>query len=432
MSEIVKIDRTYLQKFVSDEDLKGIEGEISAAYNTLVNKSGEGNDFLGWLDYPSKLNDEFLDKISEYANRIRSNSQVLIVIGIGGSYLGSKAVISALSPYFEKDSLEIIFAGNSLSSTYLNESLHYCLDKDFSICVISKSGTTTETSVAFRLFKELLIRKYGDEFASRIYAVTDKDSGALRTEVEAEGYACFELPKDIGGRFSVITPVGLFPIACAGLNLKEFAKGIKDACDDLSSDNTLNNPANLYACIRNVLYRQGKLLEILVSYEPKLENVAEWWKQLYGESEGKDHKGIFPASVIYSRDLHSLGQFVQDGSRIMFETVVKFDKPLKNAVINGDEKNLDGLNYLAGKDVDYVNMQACIGTAMAHEDGLTPSLFISLEKLDEYHLGYLLYFFMFACGVSGYTLGVNPFNQPGVEAYKKNMFRLLKKPGYDK
>ena len=426
------LDLKCVYNFVSDSEIKALENEAKAAFHTLIEKTGAGNDFLGWIDFASKYSEAEIEDMISVANDIRNKAKVLVVIGIGGSYLGAKAVISALKPYYQKDSdLEIIFVGNSLSSTYIKETLDYLEDKDFCINVISKSGTTTEPAIAFRLFKELLIKKYGNNYASRVVATTDKARGALRQEANKAGYKTFVVPDDIGGRYSFLTPVGLLPIAASGIDIKKLLKGINLAYNDFSKDDSLNNQAILYAATRNALYRKGKVIEALVTYEPKVKYLSEWWKQLYGESEGKDGKGLYPASVVYSTDLHSIGQFFQEGTRTMFETIVNIVNPDANVTVNHDEANLDGLNYLEGKDVNYVKDMATLGTKLAHVSGGVPNIVISIDKLDEENFGYLLYFFMISCGISGYILGINPFNQPGVEAYKKNMFALLGKPGYE-
>ena len=432
MNKVVDLDLKYVNQFLDKNDITNIYPEGKKAFHTLMSKTGLGNDFLGWLNYALELNDNELDDIISTANYIRKNTKILVVIGIGGSYLGAKAVISALKPYYQaKDELEVIFVGNNLSSTYIKETLDYLEDKDFYINVISKSGTTTEPAIAFRLFKELLIKKYGALFKNHIIATTDKKVGALRKESELNGYKTFVVPDDIGGRYSFISAVGLLPIACSGIDVKELMRGVKDATKLYTSDDTLNNDAIHYACVRNVLYRKGKVIESLVTYEPKIKYLSEWWKQLYGESEGKDGKGLYPASVVYSTDLHSIGQFYQDGTRTMFETIVNVILPDANIVVGHDELDYDGLNYLEGRDVNYVKDMATIGTKLAHVSGGVPNLVINIEKIDAYNFGYLMYFFMIACGISGYILGVNPFNQPGVEAYKKNMFALLGKPGYE-
>lgn len=429
----IQLNYEHLLKFIDEKEIKNYKEKSLAARKTLLDKTGAGNDFLGWIEYPINHDLEEYQRIKKAAIKIQKDSDVLIVIGIGGSYLGAKAVIEAMKPYFtNKKQTEIIFAGNTLSSTYVAELLEYVKDKDFSINVISKSGTTTEPAVAFRLFKELLVKKYGkEEAAKRIFATTDAKKGALRTLAESEGYETFIVPDDIGGRYSWFTAVGLLPIACASIDIDALMKGALDAYKDASTKDYEENSCLQYAACRNILCKMNKPVEILVNYEPKLSYVSEWWKQLYGESEGKDGKGIFPASLVYSTDLHSLGQYVQEGQRIMFETVLKLDKPQEEVFMKKEEDDLDQLNYLDGKSLDYVNKMAMEGTILAHVDGGVPNMVLSMEKLDEYHLGYLLYFFMFSCGVCCYLTGVNPFNQPGVESYKKNMFALLEKPGYE-
>lgn len=417
--------------FVSEEALNQNKENVLKAYKTLVNKTGEGNDFLGWIEYPKNYDKEEFARIKKAAEKIRSNSEVLVVIGIGGSYLGAKAVIEALKPYFStKKDLEIVFAGNSLSSTYLNQLLTYLENKDFSVNVISKSGTTTEPAIAFRLCKELLIKKYHEKAAERIFATTDAKKGALRNLATQEGYETFVVPDDIGGRYSWFTAVGLLPIACAGIDIDALMKGSYDAMNDCVNNEYDSNDAMKYANMRNLLYKT-KQIEILVNFEPRLAYISEWWKQLYGESEGKDHKGLFPASLVYSTDLHSMGQYVQEGKGLMFETVLNVLNPEENLILRKEAEDLDQLNYLDQTKMDSVAKKAMQGTILAHVDGGVPNLVLEVEEMDAYHLGYLLYFFMFACGVSGYMLGVNPFNQPGVEAYKKNMFALLGKPGYE-
>lgn len=425
-----RIDITHLSNFISDQDLIAVKEKALKAHQTLIKKNGEGNDFLGWIHYPTEFDQEEFAKIKEAAKFIRSNAEVLVVIGIGGSYLGAKAVIEALKPYFRKSDLEIIFCGNTLSSSYMSELLSYLENKSFCINVISKSGTTTEPAIAFRLCKELLEKKYNDA-PKRIFATTDKEKGALRVLAEKEGYTTFVVPDDIGGRYSWFTAVGLLPIACAGIDIDELIKGAKIAEDELTRLASFENSAILYAAVRHLLYKKNRKVEALVSYEPKLQYLSEWWKQLYGESEGKDGKGIFPASLIYTTDLHSMGQYIQDGEKIMFETIIHVDSPELNLTLKKDEQNLDGLNYLDGMTLDDVNKKAELGTIIAHVDGNVPNIVIHLEKIDAYHIGYLLYFFMFSCGICCYMTGVNPFNQPGVESYKKNMFALLGKPGYE-
>lgn len=428
----VKIDLKNVLKFVSQEEIRNNEACVLKAKDILVNKTGAGNDFLGWVEYPYNYDKEEFARIKKAAKKIQSDSEVLVVIGIGGSYLGAKAIIEALSPYFKKEKdLEVIFVGHNLSSTYAHELLEYLENKSFSINVISKSGTTTEPAIAFRLFKDLLIKKYGKEANNRIYATTDVAKGALRSLSNQEGYETFIVPDDVGGRYSWFTAVGLLPVAASGIDIDALMAGAKSALDDAKSVSYAENSCLLYASIRNLLYKQNKKIEVLVNFEPKLSFISEWWKQLYGESEGKDHKGLFPASLTYSTDLHSMGQYIQDGERLMFETVLNVVNPEKNIILTKEEQDLDGLNYLAGKDFDSVAKNAMNGTILAHVDGGVPNVVLNIEKLDAYEMGYLLYFFMFACGVSGYILDVNPFNQPGVEDYKKNMFALLGKPGYE-
>ena len=406
----------------------------------LHEKTGLGNDFLGWVDLPKNYDKEEFARIKKAAKKIQSDSDVLVVIGIGGSYLGARAAIECLGHSFrnnltkeERKTPEIYFAGNNISSTYLMDLLDVIKDKDVSLNVISKSGTTTEPAIAFRVLKEFLENKYGkEEAAKRIYATTDAKKGALKQVSDEEGYETFIIPDDVGGRFSVLTPVGLLPIAVAGIDIDAMMKGANDARLDYSVSDLNKNDCYQYAAVRNILHRKGKDIELLVNYEPSLHFVSEWWKQLYGESEGKDQKGIFPASVDFSTDLHSMGQYVQDGKRILFETVLNVEKPRRVIELKSEEKDLDGLNYLSEKTMDFVNEKAFQGTLLAHTDGQVPNLLINIPTLDEYNFGYLVYFFEKACGISGYLLGVNPFNQPGVEAYKKNMFALLGKPGFEK
>jgi len=406
----------------------------------LHNKTGLGNDFLGWVDLPNNYDKEEFARIKKAAEKIKSDSDVLVVIGIGGSYLGARAAIECLGHSFrnnlnkeERKTPEIYFAGNNISSTYLIDLLDVIKDKDVSLNVISKSGTTTEPAIAFRVLKEFLENKYGkDEAAKRIYATTDAKKGALKQVSDEEGYETFVIPDDVGGRFSVLTPVGLLPIAVAGIDIDAIMTGANDARVDFNNSNLEENDCYQYAVVRNILHKKGKDIELLVNYEPSLHYLSEWWKQLYGESEGKDQKGLFPASVDFSTDLHSMGQYVQDGKRILFETVLNVEKPRRVLNLKEEANDLDGLNYLSGKTLDFVNEKAFQGTLLAHTDGQVPNLLINIPTLDEYNFGYLVYFFEKACGISGYLLGVNPFNQPGVEAYKKNMFALLGKPGFEK
>ena len=429
----VKVNYKNISNLVTYDELLKTLPLVEEAHKTLVNKSGAGNDFLGWVDWPLNYDKEEYDRIKKAAEKIRKDSEVLVVIGIGGSYLGAKAVIEAMKEYFTTEKqVEIIFAGHTLSSTYTSQLLKYLENKEFSINVISKSGTTTEPAVAFRVFKELLIKKYGEKAAAeRIYATTDKARGALRVLATNEGYETFIVPDDIGGRYSWFTAVGLLPIAAAGINIDDLMKGATLAREDAINKPFEENSALLYAACRNALYNKGLDVEILVSYEPKLSYISEWWKQLYGESEGKDGKGVFPASLVYSTDLHSMGQYVQEGKRIMFETVLNVESPEENIILKKEAVDLDQLNYLEGKDLDSVNKMAMQGTILAHVDGGVPNLVLSIEKITAENIGYLLYFYMFSCGVCCYMTGVNPFNQPGVESYKKNMFALLEKPGFE-
>lgn len=425
---MLKID---LEKLLLEEGVDSIKEEVLKAKETLDSKEGKGNDFLGWIDLPRDYDKEEFSRIKEASKKIRENSDVLVAIGIGGSYLGAKAVIDALQNSYEKPEVEVLFAGNHLSSTETKELLDYLDNRDFSINVISKSGTTTEPAIAFRLFKEKLEEKYGEEEAkSRIFATTDKERGALKTLATNMGYETFVVPDDVGGRFSVLTAVGLLPIAVAGFDIDKLMKGADKARQELAQLPFEENPVLQYVAARNLLYRNGKKIEILVNYEPKLKNISEWWKQLYGESEGKDGKGIFPTSVGFTTDLHSLGQIIQDGEKHIFETVLRVNNPKYDLKITEDKDDLDGLNYLAGKGVDYVNQTALKATVEAHVTGKVPNIIIDIDKIEEFNLGYLFYFFEYAVGISGYVLDVNPFDQPGVEEYKKNMFRLLEKPGY--
>lgn len=416
---------------VNLDNIGNYEQKALDAFATLMNKDGEGNDFLGWIDRPVDYDNEEFERIKKAAAKIRKNSDVLVSIGIGGSYLGIKAVEVACDSYFNsKRDTEIIYTGNQISGEYLVELLDYLKDKDYSLNVISKSGTTTEPAIAFRVLKEALEEKYGKEEAkNRIFATTDRQKGALKELANAEGYESFVVPDDIGGRFSVISAVGLLPLAVAGIDIDEFMAGFA-AGREIYTEKSFENDAIKYAAIRNMLHEEGKDIEIMVNYEPKLSYVAEWWKQLYGESEGKDGKGIFPASVSNTTDLHSMGQMIQDGKRNLFETVIEVENVEKDLTIKEDEKNLDGLNFLAGKTMAYVNKQAMEGTTMAHVEGGVPNIRIKIDEINEKNLAELFYFFEIAVGVSGYMLGVNPFNQPGVEAYKKAMFKLLGKPGY--
>ena len=439
MNKHVTFDYSLAKKFISDDEVKSMADIAAEAKETLVSKSGAGNDFLGWIDLPVDYDKDEFDRIKKAAQKIQSDSEVLVVIGIGGSYLGARAAIEFLRHGFYncvdksvRKTPEIYYAGNSISGTYLSQLIETIGDRDFSVNIISKSGTTTEPAIAFRVFKEMLENKYGkEEAAKRIYATTDKAKGALKNLATEEGYESFVVPDDVGGRFSVLTAVGLLPIAVSGADLDllmEGAQSMRKLC--LESPVSENNSV-LYAAIRNILLRKGKSVEVLANYEPFFHYVSEWWKQLYGESEGKDQKGIFPASVDLTTDLHSMGQFIQDGSRIMFETVMELESPAMDITLKEEPVDLDGLNYLAGKTLDFVNKNAMKGTQLAHTDGNVPNLVIRVPEQNEFYLGELFYFFEFACGVSGYILGVNPFNQPGVESYKKNMFALLGKPGFE-
>jgi glucose-6-phosphate isomerase len=410
--------------------------EVEKAFDMVLQKTGAGNDFLGWVTLPQEISDDFLQDIQQTAADLRSKSDVIISIGIGGSYLGAKAVIEAIYGPFREHKTDgplMVFAGQNMSSWYMKDLLELLDGRDFSVIVISKSGTTTEPGLAFRILKNALEEKYGKEAArGRIVAITDKAKGALKQLATDEGYKTYVIPDDVGGRFSVLTPVGLLPIACAGIDVKEFAKGFRDMAAQLQHEKDVTqNPALAYAALRTLLYRQGKAIEILVNFEPALHYVSEWWKQLYGESEGKDGKGVFPASVDFSTDLHSMGQLIQDGVRNLFETFLIIKKNPFTVLIPHDDGNLDGLNYLEGKDLDDVNYTAYQGTTLAHRDGKAPSMTIELPELNAYYLAQLFYFFEIGVAVSGYMLGVNPFNQPGVEAYKKNMFALLGKPGFE-
>ncbi len=425
--------------FIKEHEIAYLKNQVEDAHNKLHDKKGPGNDFLGWVELPNNYDKEEFTRIIKAARKIREDSDVLIVIGIGGSYLGARAAIESLShsfynmlPKAKRNGPEIYFAGNNISSTYLAELLEYVEGKDISVNVISKSGTTTEPAIAFRVFKEYMEKKYGKDGAKdRIYATTDKAKGALRTLSESEGYETFVIPDDVGGRYSVLTAVGLLPIAVAGIDIAEMMKGAQDAYNDCKKPYE-ENDCYKYAAVRNILYRKGKIIEILVNYEPSLHFINEWWKQLYGESEGKDHKGIFPAGVDFSTDLHSMGQYIQDGMRNIFETVLNIEKSRRALTVEATEDNLDNLNYLAGKELDYVNKMAMKGTILAHNDGGVPNLVINIPEMTAYWFGYMVYFFEKACGISGHIMGINPFDQPGVEAYKKNMFALLGKPGYEK
>ena len=435
----VTLDYSKAGCFIADHEIESMKTLAQAAKETLVSKSGAGNDFLGWVDLPVDYDKEEFDRIKVAAKRIQEDSEVLLVIGIGGSYLGARAAIEFLRHSFynnvskeTRKTPESYYVGNSISSRYIKGLIDVVGDRDFSVNIISKSGTTTEPAIAFRVFKEILEKKYGKEAAAkRIYATTDKARGALKTVADEEGYETFVVPDDVGGRFSVLTAVGLLPIAASGADIDKLMEGAAAGRELALNAPFEENDAVKYAAVRNILLRKGKSVEVLANYEPSLHYVNEWWKQLYGESEGKDQKGIFPAAVDLTTDLHSMGQFIQDGARIMFETVLNVEESSDQIIINEEAVDLDGLNYLAGKDVDFVNKSAMNGTILAHTDGQVPNLRVDIPQQNEYYLGQLFYFFEFACGVSGYLLGVNPFNQPGVESYKSNMFALLGKPGYE-
>ena len=436
----VTFDYSKAKTFISDHEIASMKKIAENAKAELLGREGAGNDFLGWIDLPVEYDKEEFARIKDAAKKIQGDSEVLLVIGIGGSYLGARAAIEFLRHNFYnmvskeiRKTPEIYFVGNSISSTYLKHLTDVIGERDFSVNIISKSGTTTEPAIAFRIFKSMLEKRYGKaEAAKRIYATTDKARGALKNLATEEGYESFVVPDDVGGRFSVLTAVGLLPIAVSGADIDKLMEGAADAREHALNDSYEENDPVMYAAIRNILLRKGKAVEILANYEPSLHYVSEWWKQLYGESEGKDQKGIFPASVDLTTDLHSMGQFIQDGSRIMYETVLNVEESTEEIVIGEEPVDLDGLNYLAGKNVDFVNKSAMNGTMLAHTDGNVPNLVVNIPKQDEFSLGQLFYFFEFACGVSGYILGVNPFNQPGVESYKKNMFALLGKPGFEK
>ncbi len=423
---------------ISQKNIMEFKEQVENIHKNLHGRANDEKDFVGWIELPTNYDKKEFERIIKSAKRIQKDSDILVVIGIGGSYLGARAVIESLTSSFynmlseeERKYPQILYAGNNLSSNYINELIECIGDKDFSVNVISKSGTTTEPAIAFRVFREMLENKYGiEEARSRIYVTTDKEKGALKTLADNEGYEQFVIPDNVGGRYSVLTAVGLLPIATAGIDIEKLMKGAKIAQDKYSDSNVKYNECYQYAVTRNILYKLYKNTEILVNYEPKMHYFTEWWKQLFGESEGKDQKGILPIGVDFTTDLHSMGQYIQEGRRNLFETVLKVEKPNSNMTINSDDDNLDGLNYLAGKDLDYVNKKAMEGTIKAHVSGDVPNIVITIDKLSEQNIGELIYFFEKACAVSGMILGVNPFNQPGVEQYKKNMFKLLEKPGY--
>jgi glucose-6-phosphate isomerase len=439
MSKTLSLDLSKVKPFLNDHEVSYMQPMVTEAHNMLHNKTGAGSDFLGWVDLPVNYDKEEFARIKNAAEKIKKNSDVLIVIGIGGSYLGARAAIEMLShtfynnlPKAKRGTPLVYFVGNNISSTYVTDLLEAIEGMDVSVNVISKSGTTTEPAVAFRIFKDYVEKKYGKEGAKeRIFATTDKARGALKTLADAEGYETFVIPDDVGGRFSVLTAVGLLPIAVAGISIDDMMKGAADAREAYSNPDLNSNDAYKYAAARNALYRKGKVTEILVNYEPSVHFFNEWWKQLFGESEGKDNKGIFPAAVDFSTDLHSMGQYIQDGLRNIFETVINVEKARKEVVIEESAENIDGLNFLAGKTMDFVNKKAFQGTVLAHNDGGVPNIIVNVESLTPYVFGYMVYFFEKACGVGGYLNGVNPFDQPGVEAYKKNMFALLGKPGFE-
>ncbi len=431
-----KLNLQHLKAFVREQELQGMEPQVEAAHRLLEERSGPGSDFLGWVQLPKNYDKEEFARIQAAAHKIQSDSDVLVVIGIGGSYLGARAALELLrSPFYnnlKKATPDIYFVGNSISPDYLNTILSLCEGRRLSVNIISKSGTTTEPALAFRVFRELLEQQYGKQGAKeRIYATTDKARGTLKELSDREGYETFVIPDDVGGRYSVLTAVGLLPMAVAGIDIQRVMDGAAAAVDKLSNPNLWENDAYRYAACRNILYRKGKQVELMVSYEPAFAMMNEWYKQLFGESEGKDQKGIFPASVIFSTDLHSMGQYIQDGSRMLFETVVDIQRPARDFFIKDDPENLDGLNFLSGQEMSVVNHKAMQGTVLAHTQGGVPNMILEVPEINEYEFGYLVYFFERACAISGYLDGVNPFDQPGVESYKKNMFALLGKPGYE-
>lgn len=435
----VRFDYSKALSFFGEHEVTYLRDFVKVAHHSLHEKTGAGSDFLGWIDLPVNYDKEEFSRIQKSAEKIKSDSDVLLVVGIGGSYLGARAALEFLQHSFynalskeKRQTPQIIFVGNNISSSYMTDVMDLLEGKDFSINVISKSGTTTEPAIAFRIFRKLLEEKYGvEEARKRIYATTDKARGALKTLADEEGYESFVIADDVGGRYSVLTAVGLLPIAVSGSDIEAMMKGAAQAMEDFSKSELEENAAYQYAAVRNALYNKGKTIEMLINYEPSLQYFSEWWKQLFGESEGKDQKGIYPSSANFSTDLHSLGQYVQEGRRDLFETIIKVEKPRHEMVIEEADSDLDGLNYLAGKTVDFVNNKAFEGTMLAHTDGGVPNLVFTIPQLDEYTFGYLVYFFEKACAMSGYLLGVNPFDQPGVEAYKVNMFALLGKPGFE-
>ena len=440
MSKDIVFDYSKISDFVTEQEIKNFKDIVLNAKDTLLNKTGAGNDYLGWLDLPVNYDKEEFERIKKAAQKISSDSDILLVVGIGGSYLGARAAIEFLSHSFfnnlskeERKAPQIFFCGNSISTKYIADLKDLLKDKDFSVNIISKSGTTTEPAIAFRVFKQMLVEKYGKEEANkRIYATTDKAKGALKNLANEEGYESFVVPDDVGGRYSVLTAVGLLPIAVAGIDIDLLMQGAARGRELALNTEYEKNPSLLYAGIRNILNRKGKSVEIVANYEPSLHYVSEWWKQLFGESEVKYYRGIYPASVDLTTDLHSMGQFIQDGSRIMFETVLCVEESPREILLGKEDVDTDGMNYLAGKSIDFVNKSAMNGTILAHTDGMVPNLLVKIPSMDAFSLGQLFYFFEFACGVSGYILGINPFDQPGVESYKSNMFALLGKPGYEK
>ncbi|MCD2138660.1 glucose-6-phosphate isomerase [Salinicoccus halitifaciens] len=426
----IRLDLEHTRHFAGDHEIGMLEPYIEAAHEAIEKRTGAGSEFLGWTDLPETYDKDEFERIKEAARAINGHSDVLVVIGIGGSYLGAKAALEMLNPTFKKEGPEVIFAGHHLSAHYMNELKDHLRDKDFSINVISKSGTTTEPAIAFRIFKQLLEEKY-DDVRDRIYVTTDRSKGALKQLADTEGYATFTVPDDIGGRYSVLTAVGLLPMAASGIDIDAVMAGAQDAKKELSHKDVSENPAYRYAAIRNILYKKGYHTELFANYDERLKYFAEWWKQLFGESEGKDNKGILPHSANFTTDLHSLGQYIQDGQRGLFETVLSVEAPMSDITIEEDKENLDGLNYLSGMTIDAVNKKAVEGTMLAHVDGGVPNILITVPDLSARTFGSLVYFFELACAMSGYLLGVNPFDQPGVEAYKKNMFALLGKPGFE-
>ncbi|RSL31891.1 glucose-6-phosphate isomerase [Salibacterium salarium] len=435
MEKAIRFDYSNALSFVDEKEINQLSGQVKEAHTAIHEQTGAGSDFLGWVDLPENYDKEEFSRIQKSAEKIKNDSDVLLVLGIGGSYLGAKAAIESLTHTFRNqlgNNTEIYFAGHHISQAYIRDLMDVIEGKDVSINVISKSGTTTEPAIAFRIFREYLENKYGrEEAARRIYATTDKEKGALKTLAKEQGYETFVVPDDVGGRYSVLTAVGLLPIAAAGLDITSMMDGANEARKAYAQPSIEKNEAYQYAAMRHALYQKGKAIELLVNYEPSLQYISEWWKQLFGESEGKDNKGLFPASVNFSTDLHSMGQYVQEGRRHLFETVVQVDQAGDEVTIGKTDDDLDGLNYLAGQSMDFVNEKAFEGTLLAHTDGDVPNLIVRVPEMNEYYFGYLVYFFEKACAVSGYLLGVNPFDQPGVEAYKKNMFALLGKPGFE-